>query len=116
MAGMKAEHEFFAVDQVPWQVDAGAPTISERMLSRGDDERTLTRIARWAPGTDTTAAGVIRHDYYEEVLLLDGDLHDLTLGSTFTGGHYASRPPGMPHGPYRTENGCTMLEIRYRTA
>lgn len=115
MAGMKAEHEFFAVDQVPWRVDAQAPTISERVLSRGYDERTLTRIARWAPGTDTTAAGVIRHDYYEEVLLLDGDLHDLTLGITFPSGHYASRPPGMPHGPYRTETGCTMLEIRYRT-
>jgi hypothetical protein len=40
---------------------------------RGDDERTLTRIARWAPGTDTSANGVIRHDYFEEVLLLDGD-------------------------------------------
>lgn len=113
---MKAEHEFFPVDRVPWRVDAQAPTISERVLSRGDDERTLTRIARWAPGTDTTAAGVIRHDYYEEVLLLEGELHDLTLGTTFAKGHYASRPPGMPHGPYRTETGCTMLEIRYRTA
>lgn len=115
MAGMKAEHEFFAVDEVAWRADAQAPTITERVLSRGDDERTLTRIARWAPGTDTTAAGVIRHDYYEEVLLLDGDLHDLTLDRTFTSGHYASRPPGMPHGPYRTETGCTMFEVRYRT-
>lgn len=111
---MKAEHEFFPVDQVPWQTDARTPTISERLLSHGDDERTLTRIARWAPGTDTSAAGVIHHDYYEEVLLLDGELHDLTLDRTFTAGHYASRPPGMPHGPYRTASGATMLEIRYR--
>ena len=109
---MKAEHEFFAVDQVPWQADAHAPAVTERVLSRGADDRTLTRIARWAPGTDTSAAGVIRHDYYEEVYLLDGELHDLTLGRTFTAGHYASRPPGMPHGPYRTETGATMLEIR----
>jgi ChrR-like protein with cupin domain len=109
---MKAEHEFFAVDQVPWQPDATAPTITARVLSSGADERTLTRIAHWAPGTETTA-GVIRHDYYEEVYLLDGELRDLSLGRTFAAGHYASRPPGMPHGPYRTENGCTMLEIRY---
>jgi hypothetical protein len=110
---VKAEHEFFAVDQVPWQVDAHAPTVVERVLSRGEDERTLTRIARWAPGTDTSAAGVIRHDYYEEVYILDGELHDLTLDATFSSGQYASRPPGMPHGPYRTDTGCTMLEIRY---
>lgn len=109
---MKEEHEFFAVDQVPWQVDT--QTVYERVLSRGEDERALTRITRWEPGTDTSAAGVIRHDYYEEVLIMDGELHDLTLGVTFTGGHYASRPPGMPHGPYRTDTGCTMLEIRYR--
>jgi hypothetical protein len=108
---VKAEHEFFPVGEVPWQ-DA-SPAVAERVLSRGADERTLTRVARWAPGTDTSAAGVIRHDYFEEVYLLDGDLHDLTLGRTFTAGYYAARRPGMPHGPYRTERGCTMLEIRY---
>jgi hypothetical protein len=91
-------------------------TIFERVLSRGPDERTLTRIARWDPGTDTSASGVIRHDYYEEVFLLEGELHDVTLETTFSVGHYAARPPGMPHGPYRTETGCTMLEIRYPTA
>jgi ChrR-like protein with cupin domain len=113
---MKAEHEFFAVDQVPWQPDRHTPTVSERVLSHGEDDRTLTRIAHWSPGTDTTPDGVIHHDYYEEVYLLDGDLHDLTLDRTFTAGNYAARPPGMPHGPYRTKTGCTMLEIRYRPA
>jgi hypothetical protein len=112
---MKQEHEFFAVEGIPWRPDPDNPAIEVRLLSSGDDERTLTRIARWAPGTDTSAAGTIRHDYYEEVLLLEGELHDLTLGTTFPAGRYASRPPGMPHGPYRTETGCTMLEIRYRT-
>ncbi|MFJ9032683.1 hypothetical protein ACIRQP_29965 [Streptomyces sp. NPDC102274] len=48
--------------------------------------------------------------------LSDTELHDLMLDATFTAGHYASRPPGMPHGPYRTVMGCTMLEIRYRPA
>jgi hypothetical protein len=48
------------------------------------------------------------------VYLLEGELTDLTLGRTFRAGHYASRRPGMPHGPYRTPAGCTMLEIRYR--
>jgi len=114
LVGMKDEHEFFPVDQVAWQ--AATPTVTERTLSRGEDERTLTRIAHWAPGTDTSAAGVIRHEYVEEVYILDGELHDLTLGRTFTAGCYACRRPGMPHGPYRTEGGCTMLEIRYLSA
>jgi hypothetical protein len=26
---------------------------------------------------------------------------------------YACRPPGMKHGPYRTEEGVTTLEVRY---
>lgn len=111
---MKDEHEFLPTREVPWREAADAPGVSERVLSAGPDPaRELTRLARWAPGLDTSAAGVIRHDYFEEVYLLEGELEDLTLGRTFTSGHYASRPPGMPHGPYRTRTGCVMLEIRY---
>jgi len=107
---MKQQREFHAVADVPWR--PSAPGVEERVLS-AQDATILTRIARWAPGTDTSEAGVIRHEYVEEVYLLEGDLHDLTLGQTFTAGQYACRPPGMPHGPYRTESGCTMLEIRH---
>ncbi|MEV8372447.1 cupin domain-containing protein [Kribbella sp. NPDC056861] len=106
---MKAEHEFFPVAEVPWTEDV--PGITQRLLSAAEDGR-ITRIARWAPGT-TSGDEVIRHEYFEEVYLLDGSLTDLTLGKTFTAGDYAARRPGMPHGPYRTGEGCTMLEIRY---
>jgi hypothetical protein len=113
---LKDEHEFFDADELPWTDAEGAPGVSERVLSSAPsgDGAELTRLARWAPGLDTSAAGVIRHAYYEEVFLLEGELEDLTLGRTFTAGHYASRPPGMPHGPYRTSTGCVMLEIRHR--
>ncbi|MGC4942155.1 cupin domain-containing protein [Kribbella sp. DT2] len=106
---MKAEHEFFAVDGVEW-TDAGGG-ITQRILSEGPDND-LTRIARWAPGT-VSGEEVIRHEYFEEVYLLEGSLTDLTLGKTFGAGEYAARHPGMPHGPYSTAEGCTMLEIRY---
>lgn len=106
---MKDQHEFFATGSVDW-ADAGGG-ISERLLSQGPDGM-LTRLARWAPGT-TSGAGVIRHEYVEEVYLLEGSLTDLTLEQTFGPGDYACRPPGMPHGPYTTADGCTMLEIRY---
>ncbi|MBD0735659.1 cupin domain-containing protein [Streptomyces sp. CBMA29] len=113
---MKDEHEFRAAADIPWTPAEGSPGVSERVLSADPaaDGAELTRLARWEPGLDTSAAGVIRHAYYEEVYLLEGELEDLTLGKTFTSGHFASRPPGMPHGPYRTGPGCLMLEIRYR--
>ena len=38
---------------------------------------------------------------------------EFEIEQTFGPGDYACRPPGMPHGPYVTRSGCTMLEIRY---
>ncbi|MFD4651430.1 cupin [Streptomyces sp. NPDC058441] len=99
---------------MPWR-EAAQPGTEEKVLSQDpDDPVVLTRLVRWLPGLDTSDAGVITHDYVEEVYLLEGDLVDLTLGQTFGPGHFASRQPGMRHGPYRTPAGCTMLEIRYR--
>jgi hypothetical protein len=111
---MKAQYEFFAADGVEW-TDGGGAGITQRVLSQDPDDGTLTRLARWAPGTNTDA-GVIRHEYFEEVYLLSGSITDLTLGETFTTGYYAARHPGMPHGPYRTDDGCVMLEIRYNVS
>ncbi|MGW6198414.1 cupin domain-containing protein [Kribbella sp. NPDC055110] len=106
---MKDQKEFFATDALAW-TDAGGG-ITQKVLSE-DADGTLTRLARWAPGT-ASGTEVIRHEYVEEVYLLEGELTDLTLGQTFGPGDYACRPPGMPHGPYVTGTGCIMLEIRY---
>lgn len=108
---VKQEHEFFDTADLDWTQAPGAAGVMEKVLSQGEGA-ILTRLARWEPGLDTTPSGVIRHEYVEEVYLLDGDLTDLTLGRTFHAGDYASRPIGMPHGPYRTVTGATMLEIR----
>ena len=48
------------------------------------------------------------------MLILAGSMHDLALDRTFAAGDYACRPPGMVHGPWRTDDGCEMLEVRYR--
>jgi hypothetical protein len=109
---VKEEHEFY--EPGDW-TPTDQPGVDEKVLARdADDPAVLTRLARWAPGLDTSAAGVITHEYVEEVYLLSGSLEDLTLGVSFGPGHFASRRPGMPHGPYRTATGCTMLETRYR--
>jgi hypothetical protein len=97
---MRDECELFSVETLPWQ-PVGA--VLQKVLSRGTDGVTLTRLARWPRGLDTSEDGVIRHTYHEEVYLLEGYLTDLTLGQTFGPGCYTSRRPGMPHGPYRTD-------------
>ncbi|MFI7315262.1 cupin domain-containing protein [Streptomyces hygroscopicus] len=111
---MKTEREFFSSSAMPWRAGP-QPGTSEKILSRNEpDPEILTRLVRWEPGLDTSPSGLIRHEWVEEVYLLEGSLHDLTLDETFSAGHFAARPPSMPHGPYRTSEGCVMLEIRYR--
>lgn len=111
----KPEREFFSVDEVPWSpVPAGVVGLSERILVIDPERGVTTRLLRFAPGTDTSPAGVVVHDFWEEVYILEGSLHDLTLDRTFTAGMYACRPPGMPHGPWQAPGGCVTFEVRYR--
>ena len=111
----KPEHEFFDPETLPWQPVAGAPAeLSERILSRDPDSGDYTRLLRFEPGADTSAMGVQTHDFWEEVWIVEGALHDLRLNQTFGKGMYACRPPGMPHGPWTAPNGCITFELRYR--
>jgi hypothetical protein len=106
--------EFFATASVPWSLEVGQPGVFERVLARDETSGMLTRLLRWEPGVDTSDAGHVVHEYVEEVLILAGSMRDLTLDETFSAGDYACRPPGMVHGPWATEEGCEMLEVRYR--
>ncbi|MFJ4922693.1 cupin domain-containing protein [Streptomyces sp. NPDC088725] len=109
----KPELEFHAPSG-PWEKPPGsAPGIRERTLAADADGAHRTALVRWAPGTDTSASGVAVHEHWEEVYVLDGDLHDLTLGETFAKDTYACRPPGMPHGPWTSDAGVTMLVVTY---
>lgn len=110
----KPELEFFDVGTVAWTPVAGRVAgLWERILVRDDEGGTVTRILRFDPGTDTTANGVQAHPYWEEVYILEGSLHDLTLDWTFPAGSYACRPPGMRHGPWVAPDGCLTFEVRY---
>lgn len=105
--------EFVDVDTVPWSRVAQQPGVSERVLADDPSSGLLTRMVRWAPGLDTSSAGAVAHNYFEEVLILSGSIYDVRLGQTFAAGCYACRPPGMVHGPWTTAEGCVMLETRY---
>jgi hypothetical protein len=68
---------------------------------------------RFRPGARTTKPFV--HDYWEEVYIISGDLTagDGGKEETFTANAYACRPPGIPHGPFRSQTGCLLLETHY---
>lgn len=111
----KPEFEFFDVTEIGWTVVPGAASgLTERILAQARPG-VATRILRFEPGSDTSPNGVQVHDFWEEVYILEGSFHDLELDQTFTAGQYACRPPGMRHGPWRSENGCTTFEVRYDT-
>jgi hypothetical protein len=106
---------------VGWETPAGYPKgIEQKVLSGALDETnkrgTRTRLLRFAPGVFTTKPFV--HDYWEEVFLVSGDL---TVGNdaqgnggrSFPPNTYAVRPPGAYHGPFKSNGGCTLLEIHY---
>ncbi|RVU36844.1 cupin [Hwanghaeella grinnelliae] len=119
----KEHKEFVAVDMEAdgWHVPAGYPKgIEQKILAGALDEDqkfgSRTRLLRFAPGIFTTAPFV--HDYWEEVYLVSGDLtvgndENGEGGESFAPNTYACRPPGAHHGPFKSENGCVLLEIHY---
>lgn len=112
----KPEFEFFPVKEVEWTTVPGPATgLQERILSQDPQYGVATRILSFEPGCDTSPNGVQVHDFWEEVYILEGAIHDLELGQTFSAGQYACRPPGMRHGPWRSEGGCMTFEVRYYT-
>jgi hypothetical protein len=122
MSVNKAHDEFHTLElAVGWEVPPGYPSgIQQKILSGGLDERakrgTRTRLLRFAPGVFTTEPFV--HDYWEEVFLVEGDLavgsdRSGNGGTTFQPFTYACRPPGAPHGPFRSDGGCILLEMHY---
>lgn len=92
----------------------GSADIWDQILAHDPATGDTTLLQRYEPGA-ATPLGTIVHDYWEEVMILSGELTDLALEQTFTAGMYACRPPGMKHGPYQSTAGCSMLVIIRRS-
>lgn len=75
-----------------------------------------SRLLRIEAGTFSEKPFV--HDHWEEVYLIEGDL---IVGNDEHGNGgmrhfaptYACRPPGVRHGPFKSEKGCLLFEIHY---
>ena len=85
----------------------------EQELPSAPNGPLYTGLIRYDAGVDTSPIGARVHDYWEHVYIVSGELTDLGLNQTFTAGTYACRPPGQVHGPWRTNTGVLMLEIRF---
>jgi hypothetical protein len=118
----KPHLEFTRVDLASgWVTPDGYPAgIKQKVLASDFDEArktgSRTRLLRFDPGTYTTAPFV--HDHWEEVYLLAGDLivgndPQGRGGKSFAAPTYACRPPGVRHGPFKSEGGCMLFEIHY---
>ncbi len=118
----KPHLEFHSLDlNEGWETPPGYPSgIKQKIIAGVLDETgkagNRTRLLSFEPGVYTTDPFV--HEYWEEVYLLSGDLivgndKNGNGGEKFTGPTYACRPPGAYHGPFKSENGCMLLETHY---
>lgn len=100
--------------QACWTPVSGLEGIAEELtLSMDPTTGEYTRLTRFQPGADTTPFGGKCHDYPEEVFIVSGRLYDQAFDVWLEAGHYASRPPGEMHGPFKTEVGCIVLELSF---
>ncbi|MEH6592528.1 MAG: cupin domain-containing protein [Halioglobus sp.] len=87
--------------------------VEEITLSIDESTGEYTRLTRFKAGADTTSLGGKSHEYPEEVFIVNGRLYDQAFDLWLEAGHYASRPPGEIHGPFKTETGCVVLELSF---
>lgn len=97
-----------------WTPIPGLKGMAEELtLSSDAVTGEYTRLTRFLPGADTTQFGDKSHAYPEEVFVVSGRLYDAAFELWLEAGHYASRPPGELHGPFKTDVGCIVLEMSF---
>jgi hypothetical protein len=121
---MKPHLEFMQLEMDSgWENPPGYPAdspVKQKVLASDLDETakkgSRTRLLRFGAGDFTK--GQITHDHWEEVYLVSGDLivgedEDGNGGERFVAPTYCCRPPGVPHGPFKSLAGCLLYEIHY---
>lgn len=97
-----------------WRPVKGLESLADELtLSIDENTGEYTRLTNFHPGADTTPFGGKSHDYPEEIFIVSGRLYDAAFDIWLEPGHYASRPPGEVHGPFKTDVGCVVLEVSF---
>jgi hypothetical protein len=118
----RPHREFFRIDPASgWaRVDASAGTIEEHVLVDSFDpvrrRGSRTRLVRWSAGARLERPVI--HDHCEDVFVVEGDFvvgcdANGAGGESFGPYTFATRPPGVWHGPFATRGGCVLLETQY---
>ena len=95
-----------------WSPVAGLSGLAEELtLGAAPGTGEITRLTRFAPGADTRSLGARHLRTPEVVYVVSGRLYDTANERWLEAGHYASHPPGAAHGPFRTDEGCVVLEV-----
>jgi ChrR Cupin-like domain len=103
-----------SANQGRWTLVTGLEGMAEELtLSVDPATGEYTRLTRFQPKADTTPFGGKSHNYPEEVFIVSGRLYDLAVDLWLEAGHYASRPAGELHGPFKTDVGCVVLELSF---
>ncbi len=97
-----------------WQAIEGTNGMLEALtLAMDEKSGDYTRLTRFKAGANTQDFGCQIHDYPEEIYIVSGKLYDAAFDMWLEAGHFASRPPGELHGPFKCEQECVVLEISY---
>lgn len=101
-------------NQQKWQAVNGLDGFVEE-LTLSIDQKTgeYTRLTRFYAGADTQKLGAKSHEYPEEIFIVSGRLYDQSFNMWLEAGCYASRPASEMHGPFKTEDGCVVLEVSF---
>ena len=104
-----------------WHTPQGYPTGIKQQILASDIDKinkkgSRSRLLKFEPGVYTTEKFI--HDHWEEVYLVSGDLivgndEHGNGGEQFVGSTYACRPPGVYHGPFKSDKGCVLFELHY---
>lgn len=98
-----------------WDDVPGTVGLTAKLLSGDFDEAQgrgfRTRYVRFTLGGETFEP--FTHTYWEEVYLVEGELVTKNDGQALSAPAYVIRPPGTPHGPFISPNGCLLLEVQY---
>ena len=99
------------VDDIPWTPLEGAPGMYEKILAIDPDTGDYTRLLKMEPGVEINKE--ISHDFWEEVLLIEGEIVDCRRDTVVSVGFYCCLPPGTVHGLVKCPKGAITFETRY---
>jgi len=103
-----------AINSDHWEgIEGTNGQLEELTLAIDKETGDYTRLTRFKAGANTNEFGGKSHNYPEEIFIISGSLYDEAFDLWLSTGHYASRPPGEVHGPFKTDEGCVVLEMSY---